>query len=192
MTLRKKLARRPATRVFGGYCASILARRNHRHHQSGTKITCLTKLESVVYPLICGGRHLSLGFDSSISKRRTTADRRYFFVRSHAFAFYGRALAGERSRSPVSFCAGLSTLPSAWPPRLTAGARFVEPAKGGRTMRLAIPARPEQTQSPLQIQIINRALRDAALAPSANDALDCCAEALLHLAEIARAEVTHG
>ncbi|MDR5756353.1 hypothetical protein QCE88_05210 [Caballeronia sp. LZ035] len=53
-------------------------------------------------------------------------------------------------------------------------------------------ARPAQTQSPLQLQIINRALRDAALAPSANDALDCCAEALLHLAEIARAEVTHG
>nr|WP_250463777.1 MULTISPECIES: hypothetical protein [unclassified Caballeronia] len=52
-------------------------------------------------------------------------------------------------------------------------------------------ARPEQTALPLQIQIINRALRDAALAPSANDALDCCAEALLHLAELARAEVRH-
>ncbi|MDR5770190.1 MULTISPECIES: hypothetical protein [unclassified Caballeronia] len=58
-------------------------------------------------------------------------------------------------------------------------------------MRLAIPARSEQIKTPLQIQIINRALRDAALAPSANDALDCCAEALLHLAEIARAEARH-
>ncbi|SAK51470.1 hypothetical protein AWB80_01646 [Caballeronia pedi] len=53
-------------------------------------------------------------------------------------------------------------------------------------------ARPEQTYPPLQIQIINRALRDAALAPSVNDALDCCADALLHLAEIIRAEVSHG
>nr|WP_074171277.1 hypothetical protein [Caballeronia temeraria] len=59
-------------------------------------------------------------------------------------------------------------------------------------MRANDSARSEQTQSPLHIQIINRALRDAALAPSANDALDCCAEALLHLAEIARAEVSHG
>nr|WP_250522912.1 MULTISPECIES: hypothetical protein [unclassified Caballeronia] len=59
-------------------------------------------------------------------------------------------------------------------------------------MRPANSARSEQIQTSLQVQIINRALRDAALAPSANDALDCCAEALLHLAEIARAEVTHG
>lgn len=58
-------------------------------------------------------------------------------------------------------------------------------------MRPVIPARPEQTIPPLQIQIINRALRNAALAPSANDALDCCADALLHLAEIARAEAGH-
>nr|WP_087131345.1 hypothetical protein [Caballeronia pedi] len=58
-------------------------------------------------------------------------------------------------------------------------------------MRLAISARPEQTNPPLQIQIINRALRDAALASSANDALDCCANALLRLAELARAEVRH-
>ncbi|WP_250478690.1 MULTISPECIES: hypothetical protein [unclassified Caballeronia] len=59
-------------------------------------------------------------------------------------------------------------------------------------MRPANSARSEQIQTSLQVQIINRALRDAALAPSANDALDCCAEALLHLAEIVRAEVTHG
>ncbi|SAL02201.1 hypothetical protein AWB80_08301 [Caballeronia pedi] len=58
-------------------------------------------------------------------------------------------------------------------------------------MRPAIPARPEQTYPPLQIRIINRALRDATLAPNANDALDCCADALLHLAELARAEVRH-
>ncbi len=151
----------------------------------------LTRSKSVVYPVNCGRRHLSLGIGVSTSKRRTTADRRYFFVRCHAFAFNGRALVGERSRSPVSFCAGTPTLSCAWPPQLALGAGFVEPAKGGN-MRPAIPARSEQTQSPLQIQIINRALRDAALAPSANDALDCCADALLHLAELARAEVARG
>lgn len=52
------------------------------------------------------------------------------------------------------------------------------------------PARPEQTETP--IQIINRALRDAALAPTVFDALDCCADALLLLAELSRAEVAHG
>ncbi len=192
MTLKKKLARRPATRVFGGYSASILARQSNRYHQSGTKITCLTKLESVVYSLRCGRRHLSLGIGVPIRHRRTTADRRYFFVRSHAFAFNGRALAGERSRSPVSYVTGTPTPSCAWPPQLALGARFVELDIGGNAMRPANSARSEQIQTSLQVQIINRALRDAALAPSANDALDCCAEALLHLAEIARAEVTHG
>ncbi|BAO87867.1 uncharacterized protein BRPE67_ACDS28120 [Caballeronia cordobensis] len=152
----------------------------------------LTDAETIVYPRKRGRRHLSFGIGVSKCTRRTTADRRYFFVRCHAFAFNGRALVGERSRSPVSLYAGTPTLSCAWPPQLALGARFVEPVQGGRTVRLAIPARSEQTQSPLQIQIINRALRNAALAPSANDALDCCAEALLHLAELARAEVTHG
>lgn len=47
----------------------------------------------------------------------------------------------------------------------------------------------EQTHT----QIINRALRDAALAPTVFDALDCCADALRQLAEMSRAEVrSHG
>lgn len=52
-------------------------------------------------------------------------------------------------------------------------------------------ARSEHTYPPVRLQIINCALRDAALAPTANDALDCCADALLVLAELARAEVRH-
>jgi len=52
-----------------------------------------------------------------------------------------------------------------------------------------IPARPEQTQSPLEI--IRAALRDAATAPTVFDALDVTGDALRLLAEIARAEVRH-
>jgi len=59
---------------------------------------------------------------------------------------------------------------------------------GGRIMRQAL-ARPEQTESP--IQIINRALRDAAVAPTVFDALDVTGDALRLLAELARAEVRH-
>ncbi|MBW9107767.1 hypothetical protein [Paraburkholderia phenoliruptrix] len=52
-------------------------------------------------------------------------------------------------------------------------------------MRQAL-ARPEQTESP--IQIINRALRDAALSDRPNDAIDTLATALAALATLARAE----
>jgi hypothetical protein len=51
-------------------------------------------------------------------------------------------------------------------------------------MRTAIPARPEQPQSPLEI--IRAALRDAAIAPTITDALDVTGEALRRLAEITR------
>ncbi|MGT2471542.1 hypothetical protein [Paraburkholderia terrae] len=54
----------------------------------------------------------------------------------------------------------------------------------------AVPARPAQTHSP--IEIINRALRDAALAPTYIDALDIAGDALRRLADLARQEVTHG
>lgn len=53
-----------------------------------------------------------------------------------------------------------------------------------------IPARPEQTQSPLRI--ITAALCAAALAPTVTDALDVAGEALRRLAERAHAEVHHG
>ncbi|WP_143293601.1 hypothetical protein [Burkholderia pseudomallei] len=59
---------------------------------------------------------------------------------------------------------------------------------GGRYMRHAA-ARPEQTQSPLEI--IRIALRNAALSDRPNDAIDVLGAALLQLAVIARAEVRH-
>lgn len=65
--------------------------------------------------------------------------------------------------------------------------RVLKPAYGGRTLR-HIPARPEQTQSSLEI--IRIALRAAALAPTVFDALDVTGDALRRLAELARAEVS--
>lgn len=50
-----------------------------------------------------------------------------------------------------------------------------------------IPARPEQTESPLEI--ICAALRAAVLAPSDRDALDVLGAALVCLADLSRAEV---
>ncbi|BAN22370.1 putative uncharacterized protein [Caballeronia insecticola] len=54
------------------------------------------------------------------------------------------------------------------------------------------PARPEQTQSPIQLEIIQHALRAAATAPTVFDALDITGDALRQLGELARAEVLHG
>ena len=48
--------------------------------------------------------------------RRTTAIRRYFYVRLPTLASNGRALVGEPSGSPVSDDAGTPTLPCARPP----------------------------------------------------------------------------
>ncbi|MFM0136833.1 hypothetical protein PQQ62_12415 [Caballeronia grimmiae] len=47
-------------------------------------------------------------------------------------------------------------------------------------------------QSSLTLEIISRALRDAALANNVYDALDCCGDALLNVAQLIRAEVRHG
>ncbi|VVE14945.1 hypothetical protein PIN31115_02824 [Pandoraea iniqua] len=56
-------------------------------------------------------------------------------------------------------------------------------------MRQAL-ARPEQTQSP--IEIIRAALREAATAPTVLDALDVTGEALRRLADLVQSEVRHG
>jgi hypothetical protein len=69
------------------------------------------------------------------------------FLRPHQ-APNGRALVGERLRSPVSFVAGTPTLLCARPPRLASGCQVIESDKGGRSMH-PVPARPEQTPSPL-------------------------------------------
>jgi hypothetical protein len=122
-------------------------------------------------------------------RRRISAARRFFFVRTSSIAFNGRALVGVRLRTPVAFCAGLSTLLCARPPCLRAGRWVYQPTEGGRIMRPAIPARPEQQQSPLEI--IRNALRAAALAPNADAALDVTGAALVRLADLAKAEVRH-
>ncbi|MCP3714881.1 hypothetical protein [Paraburkholderia sp. CNPSo 3281] len=51
-------------------------------------------------------------------------------------------------------------------------------------------ARSEHTQLPLEI--IRKALHEAATAPTVYDALDVTGEALRQLADLARAEVHHG
>ncbi|VVG71652.1 hypothetical protein PAP18089_02637 [Pandoraea apista] len=57
-------------------------------------------------------------------------------------------------------------------------------------MRLHPLAHTEQSQSP--IEIIRAALREAATAPTVFDALDVTGEALRRLADLAKAEVSHG
>lgn len=46
--------------------------------------------------------------------------------------------------------------------------------------------------NPTALEIIRRALRDAALSDHPNDAIDVLGDALLTLAELARVEVLHG
>jgi len=122
-------------------------------------------------------------------RRRISAARRFFYVRTSCTSFNGRALVGVRLRTPVAFCAGLSTLLRARPPCLRAGGWVYQPTEGGRKMRPAIPARPEQSQSPLEI--IRSALSAAAVAPTVYDALDLTGAALAHLADLAKAGVRH-
>ncbi|KWH11566.1 hypothetical protein WT59_00235 [Burkholderia territorii] len=56
-------------------------------------------------------------------------------------------------------------------------------------MRANAPARPEQSQiPPSHYEIINRALREAALAPTVFDALDICGAVMAQLAELCRQE----
>lgn len=95
-------------------------------------------------------------------------------------SFNGRALVGRPSGLPGACVTGSPTLPCARPPRLATGSGLTAHTRG-RTMR-HIYARPEQTQSP--IELANSALRAAALAPTVFDALDICADALLVLAAL--------
>nr|QBP63202.1 hypothetical protein E2R29_16305 [Burkholderia pseudomallei] len=85
--------------------------------------------------------------------------------------------------------AGLSTLPCARPPRLTAGAGFVNPSKEV-AFNAPVHARPYRAQSPHSI--VRAALRDAATASTYQDALDATGAALAAIAALVRAEVRHG
>jgi hypothetical protein len=128
-------------------------------------------------------------------RRTTTAVARFFCVRTLRTDFNGRALVGERSRSPV-LRGRRSANPALCPATpFSSGSRVSQPVPEA-AMRATVPARPEQTQNPIQIEIIQRALRAAAFARSDVDALDIAGEALRQLAELARAanhaEVSHG
>jgi len=132
------------------------------------------------------------GFSSPQHSRRTTAARRYFFVRtpSRAFKINGRALVGRANALPVSLSAGLLTLPCARSPHLAVGSGFTA-TQGGRTLLRHIPARPEQKSFPNTLTIVNDALRAAALSDRPNDAIDLLADALVKLAALAQVEVRH-
>jgi len=60
-------------------------------------------------------------FSSQNVPGRTTASRRYFYVRTQLRAFFGRAIAGRAHALPVPLDAGLLTLLSARPPHLAVG-----------------------------------------------------------------------
>ena len=128
-------------------------------------------------------------FGDSIIDRRTTAAARFFYVRTplRAITINGRAWAGRPSGLPVSYRAGSPTPFSARSPYLAIESGSHITSIGGRTMLRHIPARLEQPLSPLEI--IQAALRAAALAPTVFDALDVTGDALRRLAELARDEV---
>jgi hypothetical protein len=146
----------------------------------------LTKVNPALYPCLVL-ETTGTGFDSLNSHRRTTATRRYFFVRLPLCAFNGRTLAGKPSGLPVSDDAGLSTLSCVRPPHLTVGSGIKTAVIGGRIMRQFSHAHIGQSQ----LQIIRAALRDAELAPTVFDALDVTGDALRRLADIAKTEANH-
>lgn len=82
-------------------------------------------------------------FSSQNVPGRTTASRRYFYVRTHLCAFFGRAIAGRAHALPVPLDAGLLTLLSARPPHLAVGSGS-NPSKEA-AMRANTLARPEQS-----------------------------------------------
>ena len=132
------------------------------------------------------------GFGSPTCNRRTTAVRRYFFVRTPLRAsICGWALAGRASALPVSYCAGLPTLPCARPPHLEVGSGL-NPAIGGRTMLRQSPlAHTGQNSSLIQL-IISDALRAAATVDTYQSALDVTGAALVAISALVRAEVRNG
>ncbi len=97
--------------------------------------------------------------ESRNRQRRTTAARRYFYVRMPTCAFFGRAMAGAPSGAPVSFVTGLSTLPCARPPHLRVGSGS-NPTKEA-AMRANALARPEQTQPPTELTPFQAGIQSA-------------------------------
>lgn len=123
------------------------------------------------------------------SRKRSKADNRRcaVFFRPHTLCLQWSGLGGGALAHAGSL--GRRSLNPALRPAtpFESGSRVIEPVQGGRIMRQVV-ARPEPTETP--IQIINRALRAAAVAPTYQDALDVTGDALRLLAELARAEVS--
>jgi hypothetical protein len=86
------------------------------------------------------------GICSPIVTRRTSANRRIFYVRMPLRAFNGRAVVGRRK--PAGFLVRRSANPAICPPTPFCSGARVQPALGGRIMR-HILARPEHA-SPIQ------------------------------------------
>jgi hypothetical protein len=87
------------------------------------------------------------GICGPIVTRRTSADRRIFYVRMPLRAFNGRAMAGRRK--PAGFLVRRSANPVICPPTPFCSGARVQPALGGRKMRHVF-ARPEQAP-PIQL-----------------------------------------
>jgi hypothetical protein len=127
----------------------------------------------------------STGF-SSLAKQKRTAAQSGFFVRiAFARLFQWAGLGGGAYGLAGFFCCRSANPTSCPLTPFSSGQRAFIQTEGGRTMRQA-PAHPEQT--PSSLELIQNALRAAALAPTVYDALDLTGEALRRLAEAMRAE----
>jgi len=104
-------------------------------------------------------------------------------------SFYGRAEVGKPSGLPGAYVTGLLTLPYACPPHLAVGRGFTAHVRG-RIMRQSQHAHYGQNAHLIQ-SIIRSALRDAALAPTYQAALDLTGDALRRLADIAKTGTSH-
>ncbi|GAB5098495.1 hypothetical protein [Caballeronia sp. HLA56] len=152
----------------------------------------LTKSESVVYPLKRGRRHLSLGICSPDYVGGRPPQCGFFSSVCLCALVNGRALAGERSRSPVPTFR--SANPVMRPPTPFCSGERASNITSEAAMRAISFARSEQTVPLVYIDIIQcaqHALREATLAASDLDALDITGNALRQLMDIARAEVRH-
>lgn len=98
--------------------------------------TCVARRSTAVYTYPVAEKEATRG-ESRKVPGRTTATKRFFYVRNplHAFS-YGRVLVGVRLRTPVPLDAGLSTLSCTRPPHLRVGVRVLEPVQGDCIVRL--------------------------------------------------------
>ncbi|WP_408121466.1 hypothetical protein [Caballeronia grimmiae] len=139
------------------------------------------------------------GFSSLNNRSAQTAQSGFFVPIAFARLFQWAGLGGGAARL-AGFFGCRSANPASCPltPFSSGQRAFTKPKEPA--MRANASARSELpesqvialAQSSLTLEIISRALRDAALANNVYDALDCCGDALLNVAQLIRAEVRHG